>query len=120
MPLVIDLNTFSDNRGSLTVIEKKLPFNVKRVFYIYNVDDSIRGGHRHFKTIQAAICISGECKIYTNNKYIKNTFSLNKPNQCLIIYPEDWHTMYEFSKNAILLVLASENFDPEDYIYTDY
>ena len=67
MAQIIDLKTFTDKRGNLTVIEKVIPFDIKRVFYIYGVDDSKRGGHRHHKTRQAAICIKGACTIYNNN-----------------------------------------------------
>lgn len=120
MPLLINLETHTDDRGTLSVVEKILPFQIKRIFYIYNVNDSVRGGHRHRKTVQAAICISGECKIYSNNSKEEKTYSLNNPNQCLILNPEDWHTMYDFSEDAILLVIASEEYDPNDYIYLPY
>lgn len=120
MPELIDLQTFTDKRGNLTVIEKVVPFDIKRIFYIYGVDDSKRGGHRHHKTIQAAICIKGTCTIYNNNGKEENTFVLDKSNKCLIIKPEDWHTMYDFSEDAILMVLASEYFDAADYIFDPY
>ncbi len=120
MAYIIDLKTFTDKRGNLTVIDKVLPFQIKRVFYIYGVDDSIRGGHRHHKTIQAAICIKGECKIYNYDSKKKEVFNLNKPSTCLILEPQDWHQMYDFSDDAILMVLASENFDENDYIYKKY
>jgi len=120
MAHVIDLQTFTDTRGNLTVIDNVLPFPIKRVFYIYGVDSSKRGGHRHHKTIQAAICIQGECKIYNNNGSKEDVFHLSKPSVCLIINPEDWHTMFEFSKDAILMVLASEPFDANDYIFDKY
>ncbi len=120
MPQLINLKTMSDARGNLTVAEKEIPFPIKRVFYIYGVDDSVRGGHRHKKTIQAAICISGSCEIYNNNNIVEERFLLDSPEKCLILYPEDWHTMYNFSKDAILLVLASEPFDAEDYIHEKY
>lgn len=120
MAYLIDLKTFTDKRGNLTVIENVLPFPIKRVFYIYGVDDSIRGGHRHHKTIQAAICIKGECKIFNNDSNIEEHFHLNKPSMCLILEPKDWHQMYDFSDDAILMVLASENFDEKDYIFDKY
>jgi dTDP-4-dehydrorhamnose 3,5-epimerase-like enzyme len=120
MAYLIDLKTFTDKRGNLTVIEKVLPFDIKRVFYIYGVDDSIRGGHRHHKTIQAAICIKGECKIFNNDNHKKEHFHLNKPSMCLLLEPKDWHQMYDFSEDAILMVLASENFDEKDYIFDKY
>ncbi len=120
MAHIIDLKTFTDSRGNLTVVEKVLPFDIKRVFYIYGVDDSKRGGHRHHKTIQAAICIKGECKIYNNDNNTEQIFELNKPSKCLIINPEDWHSMYDFSNDAILMVFASEFFDANDYIFEPY
>lgn len=120
MAYLKDLKTFTDKRGNLTVIEKILPFKVERIFYIYGVDDSVRGGHRHHNTIQAAICIKGRCKIYNNDGKTEETFVLNKPSQCLILEQKDWHKMYDFSKNAILMVLASENFDEKDYIFEEY
>ena len=120
MPHLFDLPTYSDDRGSLSVVEKVLPFSIKRIFYIYKVKDSMRGGHRHHKTIQAAICISGECKIYTNDSKNETVFHLNSPNQCLLLEAQDWHTMYDFSEGSILLVLASEEFETEDYIYSPY
>lgn len=120
MASLINLKTFTDKRGNLTVIEKAVPFDIKRIFYIYGVDDSERGGHRHHKTIQAAICIRGNCTIYNDNGRDERTFVLDSPDKCLLIRPEDWHTMYDFSEDAILMVLASEYFDANDYISTPY
>jgi dTDP-4-dehydrorhamnose 3,5-epimerase-like enzyme len=120
MARIIDLKTFTDKRGNLTVIEKVIPFDIKRIFYIYGVDDSKRGGHRHHKTYQAAVCIRGKCTIYNNNGENEGEFLLNSPDKCLLIEPRDWHTMYNFSEDAILMVLASENFDEKDYIFQPY
>lgn len=120
MAYLINLKTFTDKRGNLTVIEKVIPFDIKRIFYIYGVDDSIRGGHRHKKTIQAAICIQGSCVIYNDDNQTQEEFHLNSPDQCLILEPKDWHQMYKFSTDAILMVLASEYFDENDYIYEKY
>ncbi len=120
MASIIDLQTFTNSRGNLTVIEKVIPFEIKRVFYIYGVDDSKRGGHRHRKTRQAAICIKGSCMIYNHNGQAEETFALNNPATCLILEPNDWHTMYEFTPDAILMVFASEYFDAHDYIYDPY
>ena len=120
MAHIIDLTTFTDSRGNLTVIEKIIPFEIKRIFYIYGVDNSIRGGHRHHKTFQAAICIQGSCIIANNNGKETSEFLLDKPHKCLIINPEDWHQMYEFSENAILMVLASRYYNPDDYIFEPY
>lgn len=120
MAQIISLKTFTDKRGNLTVIEKVLPFEIKRIFYIYGVDHSVRGGHRHHKTVQAAICIKGKCIISNNNGKKKETFELDSPDKCLILEPADWHQMHHFTEDAILMVLASEYFDQKDYIFEDY
>ena len=120
MAKIIPIRTIKDTRGDLTVIQDELPFEVKRIFYIYNSDGSERGGHRHLKTKQAAICVTGECKIYTNNGKEKQIFILNKPDICLLLEPEDYHTMYDFTNNATLLVFASDKYEPNDYIHKDY
>ncbi len=116
----IDLKTYTDHRGHLTVLEKVIPFDVKRIFYIYGVDDSIRGGHRHHSNIQAAVCLKGSCSIYNQDGHSEQIFDLNSPEQCLILEPTDWHQMFDFSEDAILMVLASEYFDAADYIYEPY
>ncbi|MFI5148632.1 MAG: sugar 3,4-ketoisomerase [Bacteroidia bacterium] len=120
MANIIDLKTFTDKRGNLTVIEKVIPFPIKRVFYIYGVDDSQRGGHRHHKTYQAAVCIQGSCSIRNNNGEKEELFKLDKPSRCLILEPRDWHTMQDFTPDAILMVFASEEFDEKDYIFEPY
>jgi len=120
MASLLQLKTFTDNRGSLSVIEKELHFPVKRIFYIYNVDTSVRGGHRHKKTIQAAICINGSCRIYNNDGNKEEYFYMDSPEKCLILEPSDWHQMDQFTKGSVLLVLASELFDMNDYIFDPY
>ena len=120
MASLINLKTFTDSRGNLTVIEKVVPFDIKRIFYIYGVDDSVRGGHRHYSTRQAAICLRGSCTIYNDNGKEESSVVLNSPDQCLIIEPEDFHTMHSFSEDAMLMVLASEHFEATDYIHTPY
>ena len=120
MSFLINLTSFNDKRGCLTVIEKVVPFEIKRVFYIYNLNNEKRGAHRHHKTIQAAVCVSGGCKIYCNNNRSEETFELNDPSSCLIINPEDWHEMYDFLPNTVLLVLASEEYQESDYIFEKY
>ena len=120
MARLINLKTFTDSRGNLTVIERVIPFDIKRIFYIYGVDDSVRGGHRHKKTIQAAICLKGSCKIYNHNDRDAHEFILDSADQCLLLDPADWHQMYDFTEDAMLMVLASELFDADDYIYEPY
>jgi WxcM-like, C-terminal len=120
MAHLLHLKTFSNRRGNLTVIEKELPFAIRRMFYIYGVDDSVRGGHRHHQTRQAAMCVAGKCIVSCNNGHTKEEFALVHPGLCLIIEPEDYHTMHHFSPDAVLFVIASELFDPNDYMYEDY
>ncbi len=120
MAHIINLKTFSDTRGNLTVIEKEIPFDIKRIFYIYGVDNSVRGGHRHKTTVQAAICIHGSCIVSNDDGKVKSDFILDHPQKCLILECRDYHTMHHFSPDAVLLVLASTPFDPEDYIYEPY
>lgn len=120
MAQIINLQTFTDKRGNLTVIEKIIPFEIKRIFYIYGVDDSVRGGHRHKTTRQAAICLKGQCTILNNDNQTQAEYVLDSPEKCLLLEPEDYHTMFDFSEDAILMVLASEYFDANDYIYSNY
>jgi len=115
----INLPTFNDSRGSLTVVENLLPFDIKRFYYIYDIS-SKRGGHRHKKTIQALICLGGSCTIYVNNGELENEYFLDDPSRCLILKPEDWHTMYDFSQGASLLVFSSEFYDVDDYVDEQY
>lgn len=120
MANIIDLKTFTDNRGNLTVIEKVFPFDIKRIFYIYGVDNSRRGSHRHKKTIQAAVSLKGSCSISVDDNVTQNNFILDSPSKCLMINPEDWHYMDNFTEDCILMILASEIYDESDYIYEPY
>ncbi|CAN5351928.1 FdtA/QdtA family cupin domain-containing protein [soil metagenome] len=120
MPQLLSLKTFTDKRGNLTVIEKIVPFEIKRIFYIYGVDDSRRGGHRHQKTIQLAFCIKGSCKIGNNSGDAVEIFDLDDPSKGLLLYPQDWHEMYDFTPDCILMVLASEYYNADDYIFDPY
>lgn len=123
MAKLLDLQTKSDSRGSLTVIDDiaaALPFSVKRVFYIYDVDSSVRGGHRHKETYQAAICLNGSCVVCNDDGEVESEFVLDAPSKCLILEPKDWHQMKSFSTGAVFLVFASESYDPDDYIFEPY
>jgi hypothetical protein len=122
MPNIIDLNTFLDSRGCLTVIEKVLPFDIKRVYFIYGVDKSTRGKHRHKATVQAVISLQGSCEIFVQRPccpIIKN-YVMDSPSKCLLLQPEDYHWMSMFTSDCILIVFASEFFDATDYIYEPY
>ncbi len=119
MAYIIDLQTVTDERGSVTVVEKVLPFEVKRIYWVYQFNAE-RGGHRHKKNIQALVCINGSCEIKISNGKITKTIILDRSNKCLVLEPEDWHTMDALNKQSVLLVMASEHYDKNDYIYEEY
>jgi hypothetical protein len=115
VPSLIDLATVRQSRGSLTVIEKVLPFSVKRVFYIYDVPPGTsRGGHGHKKTRMALVALNGSCLI--SGPWASWVYRLDSPSSCLVLEPEDWHDMLFETPGAILLCLASEEFDADDYV----
>lgn len=117
MAHILTLKTFADSRGKLTVIEKEIGFAIKRVFYIYDASsDVVRGGHGHSTTIHAVICINGSCEVFVDNGQEERTFVLDRSDSCLILDPQDWHTMSKFSPGSVLLVLASDYYDPDEYV----
>lgn len=116
---IIELSELGDERGLLTVIEKEqtVPFEIQRIFYIYKTGSDVRRGyHAHYKTRQALICVSGSCKVHLDNSKRTEEVILDNPSKMLILEPNDWHEMYEFSSDCVLLVLASHLYDAEDYI----
>jgi WxcM-like, C-terminal len=113
MPHLINTITIRQDRGDLTMIEKVLPFQIRRVFYIYNVPPSTqRGGHAHKKNMLAMIAVNGKCLVLGDNWQ----FTLDSPTKCLILDPSDWHQVIYEAPNTVLLHLCSEEHDPEDYI----
>ncbi len=120
MPKIYTLPVHSSNRGDLTVFENILPGTLKRIFYISNADGETRGGHRHIKAWQALMCVQGTCDIYVETPEKKFVFNLDEANKVLVLEPQDWHTLENFSENAIVLVVSNENYDPQDYIYPSY
>ncbi len=116
---VLNLPTFTDPRGSLTVLEAALPFTVVRTYWIYGADGQARGGHRHRHTRQALIALSGVVTIYMNDGITSEDVTLSHPGQCLLVEPKDWHTM-TFGSGAVLLVMSSHTYDRSEYIDTPY
>ena len=107
------------DRGSLAVVDGILPFDIKRVFWIWGSDGLLRGGHRHHKTVQALVAINGVVEVFMNDGKESQTIHLTSPSEYLLVQPKDWHTM-KFEEKSILLVLSSHSYDPLDYIDTPY
>ena len=112
---IIEIPTFEDERGFLTVMEDILPFNIERIYWIYSADEQTRGGHGHKITKQALVALSGTVDLKINNRKEESPYILDNPSKCIIVEPEDWHTMI-FKNNAVLLVFASHGYDKKDYI----
>lgn len=111
--------THGDQRGMLVALEefKDIPFSVKRVYYLYNTKRGIvRGYHAHKTLEQILICIHGSCKIRLDNGQEKEVIPLSDPCEGLYVGPGMWREMFDFSPDAVLLVLASELYDEGDYI----
>lgn len=100
-----------DNRGQLVALEalKDIPFEIKRVYYMYDTVEHVRrGGHAHKNLKQILICIHGSCKVMLDNGSEKKIISLEKRYEGLYIEHSMWRVMYDFSPDAVLLVLASD------------
>jgi dTDP-4-dehydrorhamnose 3,5-epimerase-like enzyme len=121
MAYLESLTTFSSDIGNLNVFENLLPDQIRRVYYITNVPkNAVRGCHRHHKTWQALICISGSCRVYVDDSKEDQIFYLDSKSKCLILKPEDWHFMDKFEENTVLLVIANQYYDVNDYIDQPY
>jgi hypothetical protein len=119
---VEEFKVLGDERGQLIALEenRQIPFNIKRVFYIYGTQKNTpRGNHSHYKTKQFLIAVNGSCKVTLDNGNTKETINLNKPNLGIFQDALIWGAMYDFSKDCVLMVLANDFYDVEDYI-TDY
>lgn len=116
---IIEIPKIKDVRGNLSVIEKDvLPFEIKRVYYLYDVpSDASRGGHAHKEQFEFLIPLSGSfnVNIKTTNTHTK-VFTLNKPNQGLFINNMVWRDLNNFSAGAVCLVIASDIYIESDYI----
>lgn len=122
---IIDLPKIVDPRGNLTVAEglKDVPFEVKRVYWTYDVPSGeSRGGHAHRCCEEFIVAVSGSFDVTLDDGRKRRTFHLNHPYQGLYVGTGIWRTLDDFSSGAVCLVLASEGFEEEDYIreYDDY
>ena len=119
---LIDLPKIVDPRGNLTVAEglDVVPFEIKRAYWVYDVPGGeSRGGHAHKRLQQFIVALSGSFQVTLDNGYEQKTVLMNHPYQGLLIDTNIWRTLDDFSSGAVCLVLASEHYDEDDYIY-DY
>ena len=115
---LISIPKIEDNRGNLSVIENDvLPFEMKRVYYLYDVPSGAeRGGHSHKEQKEFLIALSGSFDVILNNGEESQKVTLNKPFEGLLINPGIWRELNNFSSGSVCLVIASAVFDESDYI----
>ena len=109
----------SDRKGNITVVQngETVPFNVKRVYYLYDVPGGeSRGSHAHRDLSQLIVAASGSFRVTLDDGNVKRSYLLNRPYQALYVKPGIWRDLDDFSSGAVCLVLASEVYQPEDYI----
>ena len=117
---ILDLGKFKGERkGDITVVENGgiFPFDVKRVYYLYDVPGgAVRGSHAHTDLWQLIVAASGSVQVTLDDGHIRRSFFLNRPYQGLLIPPGIWRDLDDFSSGAVCMVLASEPYIKEDYI----
>ncbi len=108
-----------DKRGQLVALEelRDIPFVIKRVYYMYDTIENMRRGcHSHKNLEQILICVCGSCKVLLDDGIEKETVLLDKPYEGLYIASDMWREMYDFTAGSVLMVLASEYYNEDDYI----
>lgn len=116
---LVDFKTNGDERGSLIALEENynIPFDIKRVYYIFDTKKGvIRGYHAHINLKQMAIAVKGRCTFILDNGKTREEIKLDNPNKGLLIEGLIWREMKDFSPDCVLVVLASEYYDENDYI----
>lgn len=115
---IVNITKIEDPRGNLSVIEKEVvPFEIKRVYYLYDVPAGAeRGGHAHKKLQQFLVALSGSFDVILNDGKQEKTVTLNKPYQGLLITNGIWRELKNFSSGSVCLVVASDVFEEADYI----
>lgn len=122
--IVLDITKVHDTRGNLSVIQgDAIPFEMKRVYYLYDIPSGgRRGGHSHKNCQELLIALSGSFDVIVNDGKEQKTVTLNKPNVGLLIPNGIWRELENFSSGSVCLVLASDVFEEADYIrnFEDY
>jgi dTDP-4-dehydrorhamnose 3,5-epimerase-like enzyme len=115
---ILSLPKIEDYRGNIAVIEKQVvPFDIKRVYYLFDVPSyARRGGHAHKEQWEMLIAVSGSFDVVLNDGKSAQTVTLNKPDKGLLIKSNIWRELENFSSGAVCLVLASGEFDEDDYL----
>ena len=116
---LINLPVMTDPRGDLTFVEgsNHVPFDIARVYYIYNVPvDSERGGHAHLNLRQVIFALSGSFRVTVDDGKIREDYWLRNPRQGILVDQLIWREMNHFSQGAVCMVLASHPYDENDYI----
>ena len=116
---LLDFATKGDARGSLVALEshKNIPFDIKRVYYIFDTEAGVvRGLHAHKELQQVMMCLKGSCRIVLDNGSMKEQVILDCPDKGLLIDSLVWREMHDFSHDCVLLVLADNYYDEEDYL----
>ncbi len=120
MAKIITLDSYNDKGGELTVLEKKLPFDIRRVFFITHQDkNQSRANHANRKLQEGLICLTGSCRVSLDDGMDTETIILHDKTQCLLVESMHWIKLDHFSHDCVLLVLASEYYDDGDHIH-DY
>lgn len=121
---IIDIRRYSDTRGYLSVVEGgiDIPFEIKRIYYLYMVPEVARGAHAHKALQQLLIATSGSVEVIMDDGKEKKSFMLDRPWKGLLIPAGLWRDLENFSGGAVLMCLASEKYDESDYIrnYEDF
>ena len=115
----------SERKGNITVVEndKDIPFEVRRTYYLYDVPGGeSRGAHAHKELSQLIVAASGSFTVTLDDGKVKRSFLLNRPYQGLLVVPGIWRDLIDFSSGSVCLVLASHEYNEEDYIrnYNDF
>jgi len=117
--VILPLNKIHNRAGNITIIEgeKSIPFEVKRIYYLYDIPGGEnRGGHAHKQLHQLMVAASGSFDVMLDDGNNKKIVTLNRPDYGLLIVPGIWRELMEFSSGAICLVLASEKYNINDYL----